>query len=137
MREEHRIQRALTEPWLDLPYAKELEAIDRPLAEEPEIGSLAAQELTSKRRDRGRRGMTGDEVIRALVLKQMNRHSYAVLHFLLHDSQSAIRSLDLQQLLEPRRHLGLVGEVRDKRRRGGRPPPPSSATDGWCDLAEL
>jgi IS5 family transposase len=88
MREEHRIQRALTEPWLDLPYAKELEAIDRLLTDEPTIGRLAAQDLTSKRRDRGRRGMTGDEVIRALVLKQMNQYSYTVLHFLLHDSQT-------------------------------------------------
>jgi transposase, IS5 family len=89
MREEHRIQRVLTEPWLDLPYAKELEAIDRLLIEEPTIGRLAAQDLTTKRRDRGRRGMTGDEVIRALVLKQMNPCSYVVLHFLLHDSQTA------------------------------------------------
>lgn len=89
MREEHRIQRALTEPWLELPYAKELEAIDRLLIEEPTIGRLTAQDLTTKRRDRGRRGMTGDEVIRALVLKQMNRYSYAELHFQLHDSRSA------------------------------------------------
>lgn len=89
MREEHRIQRALTEPWLELPYAKELEAIDRLLVEEPTIGRLAAQDLTAKRPDRGRRGMTGDEVIRALVLKQMNRYSYAELHFLLHDSLTA------------------------------------------------
>jgi len=89
MREDHRIQRTLTESWLELPYAKELEAIDRLLIDQPTIGKLAAQDLSSGRRDRGRRGMTGEEVIRALVLKQMNQYSYAELHFQLHDSQSA------------------------------------------------
>jgi hypothetical protein len=33
--------------------------------------------------------MTGEEVIRAVVLKQMNQYSYAELHFQLYDSQTA------------------------------------------------
>ncbi len=41
MRKKHRIQRALTETWLDLPYAKELEAIDGLLTSQPTIGELA------------------------------------------------------------------------------------------------
>ena len=45
MRKKHRIQRALTEPWLDLPYAKELEAINDLLTSQPTIGELAAQDL--------------------------------------------------------------------------------------------
>jgi len=88
MRKEHRIQRALTEPWLDLPYSKELKAIDRLLSDQPTIGRLASQDLTRKQRDRGRPGMSGEEVIRALVLKQMNQYSYAELSFQLHDSQT-------------------------------------------------
>ena len=42
MRKKHRIQRALTEAWLDLPYAKELEVIDNLLTSQPTIGKLAA-----------------------------------------------------------------------------------------------
>lgn len=42
MREKHQIQRTLIEQWLDLPYAKELEAIDDFLTSQPTIGKLAA-----------------------------------------------------------------------------------------------
>lgn len=91
MRQEHRSQQALTESWLDLPYAKELKAIDDLLASEPTIGKLAAQDLIRGNPEIGRPGMTGEEVIRALVLKQMNQWSYSELHFQLHDS-STVRS---------------------------------------------
>jgi len=89
MRKNHRIQRALTEPWLDLPYAKELEAIDDLLASQPTIGELAAQDLIGENSKSGRPGMTGEEVIRALVLKQVNQWSYTDLWFQFHDSQTS------------------------------------------------
>lgn len=89
MRKKHRIQRALIEPWLDLPYAKELEAIDDLLASQPTIGQLAAQDLIGGKSASGRPGMTGEEVIRALVLKQVNQWSYTDLWFELHDSQTS------------------------------------------------
>lgn len=89
MRQKHRIQRALTETWLDLPYAKELEVIDDLLASQPTIGELAAQDLIRGNPETGRPGMTGEEVIRALVLKQMNQWSYTELEFQLHDSMTA------------------------------------------------
>jgi IS5 family transposase len=89
MRRKHQLQRALIEPWLDLPYARELEVIDDLLRSQPTIGELAAQDLAEGRRDTGRPGMTGEEVIRVLVLKQMNQWSYAELWFQLHDSQTA------------------------------------------------
>jgi IS5 family transposase len=89
MRKKHRIQRALTETWLDLPYAKELEAIDDLLAAQPTIGALAAQDLVGGNSETGRPGMTGEEVIRALVLKQANQWSYSELWFQLHDSQTS------------------------------------------------
>lgn len=89
MRQKHRIQRALTETWLDLPYAKELEAINDLLTSQPTIGELAAQDLLRGNPETGRPGMTGEEAIRALVLKQMNQWSYTELRFQLHDSSSA------------------------------------------------
>ncbi len=89
MRKKHRIQRALIEPWLDLPYAKELEAIDDLLASQPTIGELAAQDLVGGKSETGRPGMTGEEVIRALVLKQINQWSYTDLWFQFHDSQTS------------------------------------------------
>lgn len=89
MRQKYRIQRALTETWLDLPYAKELEAINDLLTSQPTIGELAAQDLLRGNPEAGRPGMTGEEVIRALVLKQMNQWSYTELRFQLHDSSTA------------------------------------------------
>ena len=89
MRAKHQIQRTLTEQWLDLPYAKELEAIDDLLTSQPTIGKLAAQDLVRGNPEKGRPGMTGEEVIRALVLKQANQWSYSELQFQLHDSMTA------------------------------------------------
>jgi len=37
MRAKHQIQRTLTDQWLDLPYAKELEAIEDLLTSQPTI----------------------------------------------------------------------------------------------------
>ena len=73
MRRKHRIQRALTETWLDLPYAKELEVIDDLLTSQPTIGELAAQDLIGGDPETGRPGMTGEEAIRVLVLKPQLR----------------------------------------------------------------
>jgi IS5 family transposase len=89
MRKKHRIQRALTEAWLDLPYAKELEVIDDLLTSQPTIGELAAQDLIGGNSETGRPGMTGEEAVRALVLKQANQWSYSELWFQLHDSQTS------------------------------------------------
>lgn len=89
MRKKHRIQRALTEAWLDLPYAKELEVIDDLLSSQPTIGELAAQDLIGGDPETGRPGMTGEEAIRALALKQTNQWSYSELWFRLHDSQTS------------------------------------------------
>lgn len=89
MRKKHRIQRALTEAWLDLPYAKELEVIDDLLSSQPTIGELAAQDLIGGDPETGRPGMTGEEAIRALALKQTNQWSYSELWFQLHDSQTS------------------------------------------------
>ena len=54
MREKHQIQRTLTEQWLGLPYAKELEAIDDLLTAQPTIGKLATQDLVRGNPEMGR-----------------------------------------------------------------------------------
>ena len=56
MRAKHHVQRTLTERWLDLPYAKELEVIDDLLTSQPTIGELAKQDLIGGDPETGRPG---------------------------------------------------------------------------------
>jgi IS5 family transposase len=85
MRENHKIQPTLTEPWLDAPHAKELKAVADLLDDHPTIGERVAQDIG---RAGGRPGMTGDQVFRVLILKQMNEFSYDELAFHLADSRT-------------------------------------------------
>lgn len=85
MRENHKLQPTLVEPWLDAPHAKELEAVSGLLDDHPTIGERVAQVIG---RTGGRPGMTGDQVFRILVLKQMNDFSYDELAFHLADSRT-------------------------------------------------
>lgn len=92
MRENHRIQPTLAEPWLDVPHAKELKAVSDLLDAHPTIGEMVAQDIG---RGRGRPGMTGNQAFRALVIKQMNGFSYEQLAFHLADSQTYRRFCDI------------------------------------------
>lgn len=85
MRENHRIQPTLAEPWLDVPHAKELKVVSDLLDAHPTIGEIVAQDIGC---DRGRQGMTGDQAFRALFIKQLNGFSYGQLAFHLADSQT-------------------------------------------------
>jgi IS5 family transposase len=85
MRENHKIQPKLAEPWLDAPHAKELKALSGLLDDHPTIGERVAQDIG---RPGGRPGMTGDQVFRVLILKQMNEFSYDELAFHLADSRT-------------------------------------------------
>jgi len=87
MRESHRIQPTLTEPWLDLPHAKELEAISCLLDQNPMLGAMVAQDI-SRGKSRRTGGLTGSQALRALIVKQMNGFSYDELAFHLADSQT-------------------------------------------------
>jgi len=87
MRETHRIQPTLTEPWLDLPHAKELKAISDLLDQHPMVGALVAQDV-SRGKARRHAGLTGEQVLRAMVVKQMNSFSYDELGFHVADSQT-------------------------------------------------
>lgn len=92
MREARRTQDTLCETWLDLDHAKELEAMSRVLDENPKIAELVLQDLRaaggSKQATRGAGGLSADQVIRVLIIKQMNGFSYRELAFHLADSRS-------------------------------------------------
>jgi len=87
MRETHRIQPTLTEPWLDLPHAKELKAISDLLDQHPMLGVLVAQDI-SRGKSKRTGGLTGEQALRAMIIKQMNGFSYDELTFHVADSQT-------------------------------------------------
>lgn len=85
-----REQLPLLPAWIDHPHARELEVISRILDEESEVAELVEQDLVRgvKNPHTGSTGMSGEQVLRVLVMKQMNRCSYEDLHFHLMDSSS-------------------------------------------------
>ena len=92
MREARRIQESLRETWLDLDPAQELQAISRVLDDNPKIAELVFQDLVatsgSAQATRGAGGLSGEQVLRILIVKQMNGFSYRALAFHLADSRS-------------------------------------------------
>jgi len=83
-------QLSLTQPWIAHAHARELEAISRILDEEGGMAERVGQDLVRgvKNPQTGRGGMSGDQVLRVLLVKQMNGFSYEELHFHLLDSAS-------------------------------------------------
>ena len=82
------IQAWLLKPVLgDHPHAQHLAVIADLLDSHPEIAQLAHDDLTRDRdSDKGRKGMSGDQAVRILLLKKMHRLSYRELEFHLQDS---------------------------------------------------
>ena len=83
-------QLSLVQPWIEHPHARELEMIGRILDQEPGISERVEQELVRgvKNPHLGRSGMTGDQVVRVMVIKQLREFSYEELAFHLMDSAS-------------------------------------------------
>ena len=81
-------QFSLNRPWIAHPHAKELRAISEVLDARPAMAEAVARDLTRGLKDpeNGARGMSGDQVLRVLILKQMKAFSYEELHFHLMDS---------------------------------------------------
>ncbi|MDP9348855.1 MAG: ISNCY family transposase [Gemmatimonadota bacterium] len=77
-------------PWINHPHARELEAISRILEKEVGVAECIEQDLLRgvKNPQTGRAGMSADQVLRVLLVKQMNGFSYEELHFHLLDSAS-------------------------------------------------
>ena len=92
MREARKTQHSLRETWLDLDHAKELEAMSRVLDDNPTVAELVLQDLRrathSATAPHGAGGLSADQVLRILVVKQMNGFSYRELAFHLADSRS-------------------------------------------------
>lgn len=92
MRQSYRVQPSLTENWLDVEHARELRVISDLLDADPTIYDLAFKDLSrsssGRSSDAGARGLSAEQVVRALILKQMNGFSYRELAFHLADSRS-------------------------------------------------
>lgn len=90
MRQARQKQLNLTPPWLPLEHASELAAIDRILDERPAIAELVWQDLNADRavKSAGAEGISAEQVLRALLIKQFNGFSYRELAFHLADSAS-------------------------------------------------
>lgn len=88
MRKDHHNQLRLSPARVEHPHARELEAISDVLDANPTLASLIAQDLVGPERsaDRGRQGLTGAQVLRIALLKQMEGFSYEELAFHLADS---------------------------------------------------
>jgi IS5 family transposase len=82
-------QMPLMQPFISHEHGRELETMSATLDKVPEVLKLLDQDLTRGcKRDVGRPGMSAEQVLRALVVKQMNGYSYEELSFHLADSIS-------------------------------------------------
>lgn len=89
MRQETRKQLPLAESTPDHPKAEELAAISQILDRNPIIYERALQDLTTgvKNPEKGAKGMTAEQVVRAAIIKQMEGFSYKELAFHIQDSR--------------------------------------------------
>jgi len=98
VRQKQRIQLTIQEPWLDHEHAKELQAISCLLKDHPNLAELVLQDLVAAsgaETDQGAWGLTADQVLRCLILKQMTGFSYRDLEYHLSDSRTYGRFCEL------------------------------------------
>lgn len=90
MRQARQKQLNLEADWLGFEHAKELQAIAGLLDENPTVAELVLQDLQPKGllNDGGANGLSAEQVLRALLIKQLNGFSYRELAFHLADSVS-------------------------------------------------
>jgi transposase, IS5 family len=92
MRKSFDSQLPITESWLDLEPAKELKTISMILDQDPRVLELVLQDLLaqdpSSMHATGAQGLSAEQVLRALLIKQINQFSYRQLAFHLADSRS-------------------------------------------------
>lgn len=88
MRQARQKQLNLDSNWLAFEPAKELQAIAGLLDEHPTVANLVWQDLAPKGllNDTGAQGLSAEQVLRALIIKQLNGFSYRALAFHLADS---------------------------------------------------
>jgi IS5 family transposase len=89
MRKRFHEQQPLTQAFIDHEHARELEVVSAVLDQMPDVLEQIERDLVESRSgDRGRMGMTAEQVLRSAVIKQMNGFSYAELAFHLADSRT-------------------------------------------------
>lgn len=92
MRPKFKKQLSLSENWLGFEQAQELGAISRILDRHPNAATMVWQDLAERGQAKEGAveagGLSGDQVLRALVIKQLNGFSYRELAFHLADSSS-------------------------------------------------
>ncbi len=87
MRQFREVQLSLTPTWGPHQHTRELQMIAKILDAHPEMGVLVHEDLIGERRaDTGRRGLSGDQVLRIALIKQIHGLSYRELEFHLQDS---------------------------------------------------
>lgn len=87
----HLEQLTLTAPWIAHEHASELATISELLDAQPRLAALVQQDLLAAcphNPRTGRAGLTGDQVLRMLLARQLNGWTYAELAFHLADSGS-------------------------------------------------
>lgn len=87
MRKSREKQLPITPVWPDHQLAEELRVISEILDQNPKISDLVLQDV-SDNSQMGASGLSGEQIVRAAVLKQMHQLSYEKLAFHLADSQS-------------------------------------------------
>ena len=90
MRQAREKQLSLSADWLPFDHAKELQAIAGLLDEHPTVAELVWQDLAPKGllHKSGATGLSAEQVLRALIIKQLDGFSYRELVFHLADSAS-------------------------------------------------
>lgn len=103
MRQARQKQLNLVSDWLAFDHAKELQAIAGLLDEHPMVADLVWQDLAPKGllNDTGAQGLSAEQVLRALLIKQLNGFSYRVLAFHLADSVTYRRFCQLAWQQQP------------------------------------
>ena len=111
----HSEQLPLTAPWIAHVHAQELAAISALLDQEPRLAALIQQDLVAgcRRNARtGRPGLTGEQVLRIALARQLNGWTYAELAFHLADSASYRTFCRLGALEPPPSKSALAANLR-------------------------
>lgn len=90
MRQARQKQLNLSAGWIEFDHAKELQAIAGLLDEHPMVAELVFQDLAPKGllNKAGAEGLSAEQILRALIIKQLNGFSYRELAFHVVDSAS-------------------------------------------------
>src|SRR5437867_7008562 len=117
-------QLPLVPPWIAHPHADELAAMSALLDQEPALARAVEQDLLAgcpKNARTGRPGLTGEQTLRVLIVRQLTGWTYAELAFHLADSATYRAFCRINAMLPPPSKSALAATLR-------RVQPPTLAT---------